>query len=65
MSSYSFVFPSKPGDESWPELQGRPLRWLVPVLDLINHAAGANVAIERSLDGAERAFVARALRPIK
>ena len=65
VSSYSFVFPSVPGDESWPELRGRPVRFLVPLLDLLNHAADPNVAIQRSSDGAERAFIAKALRHIR
>ena len=65
VGSYSFVFPSVPGDESWPELRGRPVRFLVPLLDLLNHAPDPNVAIQRSSDGAERAFTATALRHIR
>ena len=59
------MFPSAPGDESWPALRGRPVRFLVPLLDLLNHAPDATVAIQRSSDGAERAFTAMALRHIR
>ncbi|KAK9828394.1 hypothetical protein WJX81_003722 [Elliptochloris bilobata] len=65
VSSYSFVFPSVPGDQSWRELRGRPVRFLVPLLDLLNHATDHNVVVERSPDTGERAFVARAVRPIR
>lgn len=65
VGSYSFVFPSAPGDESWPALRGRPVRFLMPLLDLLNHAPDPNVAIQRSPDGAERAFSATALRHIR
>lgn len=65
VGSYSFVFPSVPGDESWPALRGRPVRFLVPLLDLLNHALDPNVAIQRSSGGGARAFTARALRHIR
>jgi len=65
VSAYSFTFPSVPGDESWPELPRQQVRWLVPVLDLLNHGADPNVAIERAPGAAERAFFARALRRIR